>query len=76
MKAAKPLVEGLGDYLFIQCYRILGRRPCAFFDVKKHFAIFAFYHLYHGGISGDTKSGPEPPFRVENRLTVPRAQTI
>ncbi len=49
MKQLNQWVGGPGDYLFIQCYRILGRRTCAFFGVKKHFAIFAFLPRCRGG---------------------------
>ena len=57
-ETAKRMVEGPGDYLFIQCYRILGRRTCTFFGVKKHFAIFAIYHPYHADFMLRTKSDP------------------
>ncbi len=76
MKQLNQWVGGPGDYLFIQCYRILGRRTCAFFGVKKHFAIFAFLPRCRGGSGPAAQKGAESPFRAENRLTVPSAQTI
>lgn len=60
MKQLDEWVGGSGDYLFIQCYRILGRRTCAFFGVKKHFAIFAFLLRCRGGLGPAAQKGPSP----------------